>query len=128
MHRRVSSHVLTLIVGGLLGALLIAPAAGHVTKSFSHLWGDHIKPKIGRQVVTDQKTANGENTTSFEVTCPGAKHPTGGGVDARQDDGSYGVRVRVIESFPTENGWHVSVRNDDPGDKLIRAYAVCMNL
>ena len=37
---------LILIAGLLAGAILISPVGAHVTKSFTHLWKAHIKPKV----------------------------------------------------------------------------------
>jgi hypothetical protein len=37
--------IVLLIIGGVLGASLLTPAAAHISDSFTHLWNTHIKPK-----------------------------------------------------------------------------------
>jgi hypothetical protein len=37
--------IVLLMIGGVLGATLIVPAAADITGSFAHLWNAHIKPK-----------------------------------------------------------------------------------
>jgi hypothetical protein len=39
------------IAGVVVGVLLLSPVAAHVNDNFSHLWGDHIKPKTDDRYV-----------------------------------------------------------------------------
>jgi hypothetical protein len=112
----------------MLGALLVTPASGHVTKSFAHLWENHIKPRTGREVVTKQITLLGQSVQSDSVQCPSGKSPVGGGVDAEQDSGNHSTLQRVVESYPTGDGWAVSLRNDEAAERKARIYVICTTL
>jgi hypothetical protein len=114
-----------LLFGAVLGGLLVSPAAGHVTKSFPHLWDSHIKPRAGREVVTKQITVIGQGIQSDSIQCPSGKLPVGGGVDAEQDNGNHSTLQRVVESYPTGDGWAVTVRNDEAAERKARLYVIC---
>jgi hypothetical protein len=118
-------RVAILLTGAVLGGLLVTPAAGHVTKSFPHLWDNHIKPRAGREVVTKQITVIGQGVQGDSVTCPSGKTPVGGGVDAEQDNGNHSTLQRVVESYPTADGWQVSVRNEEAAERKARIYVIC---
>jgi hypothetical protein len=119
---------IVLCAGALIGAVLVTPAAGHVTKSFPHLWENHIKPRVGREIVTKQMTVLGQGVQGDSVQCPSGKFPVGGGVDAEQDNGNHSTLQRVVESYPTGDGWAVSLRNDEAAERKARIYVICTTL
>ncbi len=43
------------ILGVAVGSVLVAPAGAHVSRSLTHLWGDHIKPKTDARYVESQQ-------------------------------------------------------------------------
>jgi hypothetical protein len=118
-------RVAILVCGAALGAALVSPAAGHVTKSFPHLWESHIKPRAGREIVTKQITLLGQGVGGDTVQCPSGKLPVGGGADAEQDNGNHSTLQRIVESYPTGDGWAVSLRNDEAADRKARIYVIC---
>lgn len=71
-----------------------------------------------------QQVAQGQ-TGDMELTCPAPFQVVNGG------SSNSGTWVRLTKNFPvttsTSSGWHVRVRNDDPGPRYFRAYAVCIN-
>jgi hypothetical protein len=99
-----------------------------VTKSFTHLWENHIKPRVGREIVTKQIAVIGQGVALDSVQCPGGKFPVGGGVDAEQDNGAHSTLQRVVESYPTGDGWAVAVRNDEAAERKARIYVICTTL
>lgn len=43
------------ILGVVVGSVLVVPAGAHVSRSFTHLWGDHIKPRADARYVESQQ-------------------------------------------------------------------------
>jgi len=57
--------IVLLIIGGVLGANLIMPAAAHISDSVTHLWNAHIKPKADHRYLL-------RPTGTQEVWVPGS--------------------------------------------------------
>ena len=45
----------TFILGIAVGSVLVTPAGAHVSRSLTHLWGDHIKSKADARYVESQQ-------------------------------------------------------------------------
>jgi len=117
-----------LVVGVLIGVFLLTPAGAHVGRRVGHLFNEHIKPRVGYEVVTASITVPANESEFLSASCPAGKRPSGGGVSSLQSNGGHSTFQRVIGSFPDGSGWTALVRNDAPDARTASVYAICVNL
>ena len=131
-----------LVAGLMAGAVLLAPATAHVTRSVRHLWNLHIKPKtdnryLGRTItVVESDTVNAGTFEALVATCPAGRVAVGGGVDPDNV-----LTVVVTSSAPMVGGdrtvtlsngrhgpataWWGAVRNNGTSATPFKVAAIC---
>lgn len=137
-----------LVLAGLLvGGILMSPATAHITDSFAHLWGTHIKEKTDkaytgetRVVVDDQVTVDDADFGGANVFCPQGMEAIGGGIDPQNVLtmvvtasgpvwGSLGqaefLNDKPEGTYRSATGWSAFVRNNSGGPLTARVAVIC---
>ena len=128
MLKRLKDGGLWVAALALIGGMLISPVAAHVSDNFGHLWRDHVKPKVGWELEHAEFTVEANSAEFGMVACPAGKRPTGGGVSALQPNNGHSTFQRVIESYPTTDGWEALVQNDAEDARTAHVYVICTRL
>ena len=141
-----------LLMGMVLGAALITPAGAHVGGTVSHLWTQHIKPKVTSLVYTKAQSnarylgntvtvvasdtvANGGFAT-LTVDCPTGYTAVGGGVDPfgvlTMDVTSSNPLIQDTRTLLTGDGqqgkatgWMGAVTNTSGSTKSYKVSVIC---
>ena len=137
-----------LLAGMVVGALVVSPAAGHISSSVSHLWGNHIKEKADAaytgetQVIVSQRFDVEEGSFGGDaVFCPSGFEAIAGGVDPGNifdmqvtssgpvwgtEGAEKGLWVKRAGTYNSAPGWQAYVRKDEgTGDSTARMAVVC---
>jgi hypothetical protein len=136
-----------LLVGMVVGALVIPPAAGHVTRSFAHLWGDHFKEKADARYTGDTKIVVSEKINiddgdfgGRDIFCPSGYEAVGGGIEGgnaldwsvtasgplfgEQGDSKH-LWAKRSGTYGSAQGWLAYIRNNSGGESHARVAVVC---
>jgi hypothetical protein len=143
----IARSVAFLFVGMVVGALVVPPAAAHISNSFAHLWGDHIKEKADKRytgdtkiVVTEKITVEDGDFGGRELFCPSDYEAISGGIEGGNVldwsvtasgpiFGEQGNHKRLwakrAGTYGSAQGWLAYIRNNAGGESTARVAVVC---
>ena len=125
----------------------MSPATAHITDSFAHLWGSHIKEKTDKAytgetqiVVDDRVIIEDGDFGGNNVFCPLGMEAIGGGIDTENVLtmsvttsaplwGSPGQPERLEDkpegTYRSATGWTGFARNNSGGPLAARVAVIC---
>jgi hypothetical protein len=115
----------------LIGFSLLGPASAHITSNVGHTF-NHIKNKMGYEVVTINVSVAAGSFVRDTANCPKGKEVLGGGAQVA-GEGTDDFDTVIQESAPGITGnninvWLVSIQNDDTANHDVNIYAVCADV